>query len=85
MPERPGTAVLSLELEKWNAEVTRLNHEVDRCQAELRRVGWDLNSSANLVDFWRREVGKFNKQRGYAKHRVSRLIQLLEDQDHYVP
>jgi hypothetical protein len=85
MSDRPSAAVLSRELEKWTAEVSRLNHEVDRCQAELRRVGWDLNSSANLVDFWRRELGKFNKQRGYAKHRMSRCITLLEEQERYVP
>jgi len=85
MSERGSVPTLQRELEKWSAEVTRLNVEVDRCEANLRRVGWDLNSSANLVHFWRLELGKFRKQRGYAKHRVSRLITLLEEQNQYVP
>jgi len=85
MAEYRSVPVLQRELERWTAEVTRLNHEVDRCEAGLRRVGWDLNASANVVHFWRMELGKFRKQRGYAKHRMGRLIQMLEDQNQYVP
>ena len=75
MPFRQSRPVIQQGMEYWNEEVLRHEASVKDAEENLIRVGWDLATPAQVIRYWSLELGKRRKKWGYAKHRLSRLIQ----------